>query len=311
MFDAHPRVTGPPAPHLLKTLGRAIPDRRLAAEEVTRLSKDCVELCQAHFGHWDLDSTPRQIAETATAPELTGVVGAVYTCAAREVGADFWFCKENELWAFSPRLLELYSEARLIYLHRDGRDVAASFRRSGRVGRTWAQMAGHWRREQAACESVLADAPAQTRISRLSYEALTRDTESELRRVCAELGISFDESMLRPEQTERARADAGRVQMWANLDQPVLKSNTNKYLDSATAADIRRYELVAGGTLSRLGYGLTQGGPPDDSDLASPAAALDTLRSLPLRLRVMASRPEASRLEREKVIQRIRSRWTA
>ena len=59
---------------------------------------------------------------------------------------------------------------------------------------------------------------------------------------------------------------AGRSQLWENLDRPVMKSNTRKYLSGLEEAEIRMVEVTCADVMERLGY---------EREFEDPAAGLD------------------------------------
>ena len=83
--------------------------------------------------------------------------------------------------------------------------------------------------------------------------------EEVLGRVCALLGIEFDDAMLRyHELSEGSGGEPEEFAGWKAKNRlPVLASDRERYLDALSADDVARFEEVAGATLRGHGYPLT------------------------------------------------------
>jgi Sulfotransferase family len=92
------------------------------------------------------------------------------------------------------RILELWPDARFIYLLRDGRDVARSHAETGWAGNVWAA-ASVWREAESDWRQLCAKLPAERRLE-LRYEALVRDPQRELTRICDFLDVTYSPEML-------------------------------------------------------------------------------------------------------------------
>ena len=113
----------------------------------------------------------------------------------------------------ASRMAELLPEARVIHLLRDPRDVARSA-----IGMGWAGTLYHgvdlWRDTEMAWDKVVPQL-ADSQALELRYEALCRNPEAELGRVCEFLGLSYDPAMLAIEdRSTYAPIDAGLAEQW-------------------------------------------------------------------------------------------------
>ncbi len=111
------------------------------------------------------------------------------------------------------RLLSLWPNARLIYILRDGRDVARSNIGMGWAGnvwsgsRRWIEVENDWRR--------LKPALPDEQWTELRYENLIVHPEQELTRLCEFVGVSYDPAMMSYiERTSYRYPDPKRIQQW-------------------------------------------------------------------------------------------------
>jgi hypothetical protein len=175
-----------------------------------------------------------------------------------------------------PTLHELFPTARIVHLVRDGRDVALSVANWKKVRvrgelvaryRTWTEdpvstIALWWEREvRLACEDGGALGPQL--YYELRYEALVTDPAGESARLCAFLGVPYDEAMLASE-----RPPAPGLRDWST---------------QMPAADVRRFEAAAGDLLDDLGY--PRAFPDVAPELLEHAARMRALFSEEIRTR--------------------------
>jgi hypothetical protein len=150
----------------------------------------------------------------------------------------------------ADKMAALMPGVRVIHMLRDPRDVARSS-----IGMGWAATpyfgVGHWIKTEAEWDRAEALITPENRMT-LRYEALFRDIETELRRVCAFLGVSFSPAMLRyHKNTTYGPPDLKLVEQWRR---------------KATKRELQLIEGRVGGRLASRGYA-PSGEPP-----ASPGA---------------------------------------
>jgi len=92
------------------------------------------------------------------------------------------------------RILQLWPDARFIYLVRDGRDVARSHVEMGWAGNVWAA-ASVWRDAEREWRRLCARVPSERRIE-VRYEDLVGDPRGELTRICSFLDLGYSPEML-------------------------------------------------------------------------------------------------------------------
>jgi hypothetical protein len=152
-----------------------------------------------------------------------------------------------------PALAELLPEARFVHIIRDGRDVALSSmaietNRDGVVAHALS-----WkRRVEAGRTAGRRLGPA--RYHDVRYEDLIEDPAAHVSALCRFAGLSYEPAMLR--FFERADAVPAKVRAnprHARLREP-LSTGTRSWRTHMGAADVQRFEVVAGELLTELGY---------------------------------------------------------
>jgi hypothetical protein len=183
-------------------------------------------------------------------PGFEGVVDALYRYFAAKQEKTRWGDKSPINTQHVAALAAAFPSAQFVHIIRDGRDAAQSFHR--RWGYDPLHTITRWKRDVAAGRDqgrVLGDG----RYIEVRYEVLTSDPNHEMQRICAFLGLQFDESVL---QSSMHYMDPANKQAATGRIIP----NSEKWRKYFSAEKLHAIEEIAGETLSALGYPVsTQG----------------------------------------------------
>lgn len=144
------------------------------------------------------------------------------------------------------RLKQVFPQAKFILIVRDIRDVALSWHKK------WAKdkllCAWKWNeRMKRGYQSLQSLDEGDYLI--VKYEDLLNDLENTTRRICEFLGLNFQQRLLEFYKYVDRKLD-GKL----NYGAPVIQSNTGKWKQQLTSAEIQRIEEVAFETLSLFEY---------------------------------------------------------
>jgi hypothetical protein len=256
MLNQLPHITAPHPPHILHRMMPMLPiyGDLHRKENFTRLVDDVCRLIELNPVPWEGVTLERtQIARGCREHSLVAVFGAVYQALADACGAKTWLCKSMQNTLFLPQIEAYFKDAKYIYLYRDGRDVAVSFRKAVVGEKHFYHIAKEWGDTQRLALKHR-DIVPPTRFSSISYEELTAKPEESMKRLCTFLGASYHPSMLEFHKSDEAKRAADSSALWSNVVKPVMADNTRKFLREAGEEDIRVFEWVAGDMLDALGY---------------------------------------------------------
>jgi len=256
MLHAHSQIHAPHPPHLLKhfmPLARYYEPTGDPAN-FRQLVDDMVTVVELNPVPWEPLPDRDEVAELAPARSVVGVNDAIYTSAARRAGKPCWCCKSLGNFAYAEEMLALRGDRlRLIYLVRDGRDVALSFQRAIVGEKHVYSIARQWHADQQACLRLRAQLPPH-QLCTVHYEELIAQPERVLAELCEFVGVAMEPQMLAFHDLPEARRTASSSSLWQNVAAPVIRNNAQKFRTQMPPEEIAIFERVAGPSLDALGY---------------------------------------------------------
>lgn len=256
MLNQLPDIAAPHPPHILHRMMPLVPaygDLQRERNFMT-LVDDVCRLVELNPVPWEGVTLDRKLVAAACRERsLIAVFGAVYQALADSQGASTWLCKSMQNTLFLPEIEAYFPDAKYIYLYRDGRDVAVSFRKAVVGEKHFYHIAKEWAETQRLALKHRERVPPERFIS-VSYENLTAQPEPLMRRLCAFLDAPYDRSMLDFYATDEAKRAADSSTLWSNVVKPVIANNTRKFIREASKEDVSVFESVAGDVLDALGY---------------------------------------------------------
>jgi hypothetical protein len=143
----------------------------------------------------ELEETLAEDAGEATFPRLCAEVYAARAAARGKRDPQLLGDKNPHYGLFVPALARLFPRARFIHLIRDYRDNILSYRSVRFDLWSFGGLAYRWKHYNEAVLVVARQIPE--RFLRVRYEDLVESPESELRRICGFLGVTFTPELLR------------------------------------------------------------------------------------------------------------------
>jgi len=116
----------------------------------------------------------------------------------------------------------------------------------------------------------LAENIGKDRFFALNYESLISHPEAIIKQLCAFLDIAYNENMLCFYNSNESKTTAAAGEMWQNLEKPIMRNNTGKFLKELTTDEIELFEMINKSVLTKLAYPLITG--TNNISLLSPGA---------------------------------------
>ncbi|WP_029896177.1 sulfotransferase family protein [Desulfohalovibrio reitneri] len=227
--------------------------------EWRRMVADCAELMRTTFIHWESGVDEEDLLRRCRERNPAEVIRRIYEAEMERYGKSSVLIKENWCYRLVPFLMANYPDCRFVFMVRDPRDMALSWKRitwwmAGKEDRGIRGGAKLWMENQRDSLEVYSALRDTGRIVLLRYEDLLRRPETELRRVCDTLGLAYEPAMLDFHKSDKARGDAEASQAFRNLSSPLNPENYGKFATQLDEAEVRWIEHVCAREMEMLGY---------------------------------------------------------
>ncbi|KQM72805.1 hypothetical protein ASE74_22250 [Pedobacter sp. Leaf216] len=257
ILDQSEQIASPHPPHILVTFVPLLGLYGFLTEEKYKLLiADVVSYVKANPVPWDgVELSETWIFENSTTYSLFEINRLIYETAAIAKNARYWCCKSMANVHYAANLEQHNPNLKYIYLYRDGRDVALSFKKAIVGEKHIYQLAKQWFTDQNACIELSRKITKDWFFS-LNYEELIANPSKVIQELCRFLAIDYSERMLDFHHSKESKATASAGEMWENLAKPIIKDNTGKYRKELRAEEIDIFESINHQTLTDLGYKL-------------------------------------------------------
>lgn len=259
MLDGIQEIVAPHPPHILQRFLPLLPKYGDLSDTSNfhRLAADVCELVTVNPVPWEgITICTDEVLAACRQQTLYELFRVIYESAARQTGAAYWLCKSMKNMFYAEGIESTGIHPYYIYLYRDGRDVALSFRKAIVGEKHLYALAQNWKKDQLAALQ-LKERTAADHIFMLNYETLIDRPEEVMQQLCAFLHVPYSDKVMDYYKSRESENTAVAGKMWSNVTKPIIKDNTKKYLRELSAEDIAIFESVAGDVLQELGYSLS------------------------------------------------------
>lgn len=254
LLGNHSRISAPTAPHFLNFLHRLIPfyGPLEEPENARTLFSDMLAIVNHPNYDWKLSLEFDQILDEYHPRIFLDFFDLFYREQALSRGKERFVCKENNLFDFAFQLRSYYPSAKFIYLVRDPRDYAASFMRVPLVFDLPYDAARNWAIEQQKVDVLINTFDLKP--CTLRYEGLISHTRDVMSQLLEFIGEPIDDRCF--EVNVGKNANLTWNVYWTNLNKPVIRDNTRKYLNQFDGKTINMIESITRDYMIKLGYEL-------------------------------------------------------
>lgn len=256
ILNAHPSICGPFPSHLFRIFTQNYHRYGdLQKDENWRCFVDDVAFYMQHiFATWKSHLSASELLDCVKHRSLAAVGRACYEREAAAHGKSRLFVKENHTWSFAPYLLSHFSSARFIWLVRDPRDMAMTWRdlTTGGVVRA----TDVWLRDQRGSLRLYGYLNDIGRILRIRFEDLLQHPESTLKRCCEFLEVVYSPGLLSFHETDVTQENASRMVSWGDLGKPLISDNFGQFRRGLSETETRYIEGMCHREMKYFGYEL-------------------------------------------------------
>ena len=193
MLNQLKQIASPHPPHILERLYPLIDSYGDLSNKANfeLLVDDVCKLIELNPVEWEgvkFDRT--DVLKRCKKNNLVAVHGAVYDIYAEAQNANTWCCKSLANINYVDDIESYFSVPKYIYLYRDGRDVALSFKKAVVGEKHIYNIAKEWTETQDLALKLKACID-QSRFFSISYEELTLQPEQSARALCNFLNVPY------------------------------------------------------------------------------------------------------------------------
>jgi len=255
IFDSHPKVSGPSTSHIADVILPNIHKYgNLRGSYWTQLIIDILYLLETKNAIWISEFTELELQSNIKEGNVAELFSYIYCKEARENNKEIVFIKENRIYEISQFLVEHYPNVDYLYMVRDPRDMAASWKNSHAIRGGVVRASRVWLRDQIGFLRMRAWLKNNDRIPFFKYEKLLTCPKSTLRKVCALLNINYHDEMLdfhlKQETIDNSQAAAD----WRNIALPIMTDNIGKFESQLSEDELLYVESVCYQYMQSLGY---------------------------------------------------------
>ena len=256
LLDAHPDFCGPTPLHLMRIFSNNLfRYGNLAVDACWReLLDDLVAIIDTQLGKWCTQWTVEKLLAGVKERRLAALIDHIYAAERDACGKKHLFIKENRIHTFLPFIFANYPRAKFLYLVRDPRDMALSWKLSKNHPGGVVKAAEIWQEDQRRSIELMGYLGPDQRIMALRYEDLLQFPEASARRICRFLNIDHRDEMFRFHENGLTVQNANRLADWGNLKRPLMTKNFNKYKKNLAPMEIRYLETVCREAMAVFGY---------------------------------------------------------
>jgi hypothetical protein len=197
-------------------------------------------------------STNADLIAKQALPHYAGVVAAIYGFFADQSGKSRWGDKTPGYVSHIPIILELFPDAKIIHIIRDGRDVALSTLPLSFGPNTVYRAARYWKKLVLRGLDFERKYPAN--VLRIKFEDVLDSPEPYLRLVCKFIGEEYEPGMLEYHLKGAGKVHTPNLLMHFSAKLPLNKTRKSRWQTEFSSRQSRVFESVAGELLEQLGY---------------------------------------------------------
>lgn len=258
ILNAHSTICGPSTKHIISPVARNWYRYGDVQKEHNWQSflNDICQLINMDFSEWNLQFNPDSLSLDVPDRHHSDVLKTLFRQEARSLGKHILFIKENRLYEYISYLLTYFKQCRFVYLVRDPRDVALSWKKSKNHAGGVVNAARVWQYDQANYLPHYHLLAPQLRAVKISYESLISSPFDTLTTVIQFLGLAMEHGMLTFSDNPLTRKNASKDHTWKNLSKPLLADNANKFKTELSELEICAIEKICQYEMHQLGYEL-------------------------------------------------------
>lgn len=256
ILNSHSEICGPSPKHLINPTLRNFFRYNPLENKKNRdeFIQDLSNLINVDFGLWRSKVTITELEQILDDSNIFELLRKIYWKEAVANKKSSVFIKENQIYEYLLYLEQYYPESKFIYLIRDPRDMALSWKESKIHQGGIIHGAYQWKKDQQQTLKYCPYLLDKKKLILIRYEDLISHPEGILKAICEFLGVSYESNLLNFHKNDSTIKNAQKNLPWRNLSKPLLQRNSGKYKSSLKEYDIKIIEKICQYEMIHFGY---------------------------------------------------------
>ena len=256
LMNAHSEICGPSTKHILnptfRNLHRYEPLEEL--ENWNAFIEDLINLFNVDFSKWQMSFSKNELIEQVEIGDVNALFHYIFDKETKGQSKNICFVKEIKTYEIVPHINHYLSGSKYVYLVRDPRDMALSWKKSSIHRGGIVTAARQWKTDQQQYLKYYHLERLNKNILKLHYEDLLAQTDIELQKLFSFIGVGYEEVHLRFHKDHLTKENSRKNEAWKNIDKGLLKDNKEKFLKELSAKEIAIVEYICKDEMAFFGY---------------------------------------------------------
>ena len=256
MLNEFDDVFAPHPPHLLKTFYSIISKYNNLEKDknLKRLVKDMIKWIQFNPVPWSYIPNFNEIRDQSNERSIFKLFESIYILSAKNAEKKkYWCCKSLHNLNFYNNKKFKVLDPIYIYIYRDGRDVAASYKKASIGDKHIYFLAKKWEKDQVICKKIR-ETTNDSNFFSVKYEDLLNNPSKIFKLFCSKYEIKYNKNFLDFYKSNDSKITSLSGKLWQNLSRPLIKNNSEKYKRELSLDEIKIFESINSKILESLGY---------------------------------------------------------
>lgn len=258
LMNAHSQICGPSTKHLLNPSFRNLHRYEPLNEKKNwnEFLDDILNLYNIDFSSWNSSLTKDELLRSIDCGSVAELFHYIFDKEAKSVNKKICFIKEIKLYEIVPHINLFMPDAKFVYMVRDPRDMALSWKKSLIHKGGIVEASRQWKIDQQQYLKFYHLENKKERIKLLRYEDLLSNPKGELSEIFSFLNLNYEpvqESFYKDLKTQE---NSKKNNAWTNLSKGLLHGNKAKYKTELSVDEIAIIEHICHDEMRFFNYRL-------------------------------------------------------
>tara|TARA_Y100000385_G_scaffold193361_1_gene199995 strand:- start:3601 stop:4596 length:996 start_codon:yes stop_codon:yes gene_type:complete len=246
LMNSHSEICGPSTKHLLNPTFRNLHRYEPLNEKINwnEFLCDLLDLYNVDFSSWNSSLTKDELLHSIDNGSVAELFHYIFDKETKSVGKKICFIKEIKLYEIVPHINFFIPSAKFVYMVRDPRDMALSWKKSRIHKGGIVEASQQWKIDQQQYLKFFNLENKKEAIKLLRYEDLISNPKEELSKIFSFLKLNYEpvqESFYKDAKTQE---NSKKNTAWANISKGLIKDNKAKYKTELHADEIAIIEHI-------------------------------------------------------------------